>query len=135
MLCISGAMLLIYYGPTFGMIQNMLEPRMRATGAALFAILFTIFGSGLGPTAVGWMSDRFAGSVFAGGDYLAVCRGGKAALAAAKTIDDPCAVAATYGIKSALMASVCVFFLASVCYLIAARTLRQDFYEAGEKQA
>jgi len=132
MLCISGAMLLIYYGPTFGMIQNMLEPRMRATGAALFAILFTIFGSGLGPTAVGWMSDRFAGSVFAGGDYLAACRGGKAALAAAKTIDDPCAVAATYGIKSALMASVCVFFLASICFLIASRTLREDFYRAGE---
>ena len=135
MLCISGAMLLIYYGPTFAMIQNLLEPRMRATGAALFAILFTIFGSGLGPVAVGWMSDRFAGSVFAGGDYLAVCRGGKAALAAAKAIDDPCAVAATYGIKSALIGAVCVFFLASVCFLIASRTLRRDFYVAGEGKA
>lgn len=136
MLCISGGMLLIFYGPTLAMIQNLLEPRMRATGAALFAILYTIFGSGFGPAAVGWMSDRFAGSVFVGGDYLAMCRGGgKAALAAAKTIDDPCAVAATYGIKSALSASVCVFFLASICFLIASRTLRQDFYRTGEERA
>jgi len=135
MLCISGAALLSYYGPTLAMIQNLLEPRMRATGAALFAICYTIFGSGLGPAAVGWMSDHFAQSVFAGGDYLGMCRGGKAALAAAKAIDDPCAVAATYGIKSALVASVCVFFLASICFLIASRTLRQDFYVAGEDRA
>jgi hypothetical protein len=133
MLCISGATLLLFYGPTLAMIQNMLEPRMRATGAALFAILFTIFGSGLGPPAVGWMSDRFAGSVFTGGDYLALCRGGKAALAVARAIDDRCAVAATFGIKSALMAAVWVFFLASICFVIASRTLRDDFYVAGEQ--
>ena len=135
MLCISGATLLIFYGPTLAMIQNLLEPRMRVTGAALFAICYTIFGSGLGPAAVGWMSDHFAQSVFAGADYLAACRGGKAALAAAKMVDDPCAMAATYGIKSALMSSVCVFFLASICFLLASRTLRQDFYVAGEGRA
>jgi predicted MFS family arabinose efflux permease len=133
MLCVSGATLLLFYGPTLGMIQNLLEPRMRATGAALFAILYTIFGSGFGPAAVGWMSDRFAGSVFEGGDYLAACRGAKAALAAAQTASDPCALAATYGIKSALMAAVCVFFLASMCFLVASRTLREDFFVANEK--
>ena len=133
MLCISGGTLLLFYGPTLAMIQNMLEPRMRATGAALFAILYTIFGSGLGPTAVGWMSDRFAESVFTDGEYLAQCHGGKAALAAA-SLADPCAVAATYGIRSALMAAVCVFFIASICFLIASRTLREDFYVVGEER-
>lgn len=136
MLCLSGAALLLFYGPTLGMIQNLLEPRMRATGAALFAILYTIFGSGMGPVAVGWMSDRFAGSVFAGGNYLEQCHGGgKAALAAARSLVDPCAVAATYGIKSALMAAVCVFFIASICFVIASRTLREDFYVVGEERA
>ncbi|MEO6359547.1 MAG: MFS transporter [Sphingomicrobium sp.] len=132
LLSVAGAMLLLYYGPTLAMIQNLLEPRMRATGAALFAILYTIFGSGFGPAAVGWMSDRFAESAFSGGNYLATCSGGKAALAAAKSMNDPCAIAATYGIRSALMAAVCVFFLASLCFLIASRTLRQDFYAVGE---
>ncbi|WP_052508053.1 spinster family MFS transporter [Sphingomonas hengshuiensis] len=135
MLCISGAALLLFYGPTLGMIQNLLEPRMRATGAALFAILYTIFGSGLGPTAVGWLSDHFASGVFTGGDYLAQCHGGKAAIAAAKGALDPCAIAATHGIKTALMAAVCIFFAASLCYLIAARTLREDFYIVGEEKA
>ncbi|MBO9696835.1 MAG: MFS transporter [Sphingopyxis sp.] len=135
MLCLSGASLLLFYGPTLGMIQNLLEPRMRATGAALFGILYTIFGSGLGPVAVGWMSDRFAGSVFAGGNYLEQCHGGKAALAAARNLADPCAVAATHGIKTALMVAVCVFFLAAICFLVASITLREDFYVVDEERA
>ncbi|CAN5485567.1 MFS transporter [soil metagenome] len=134
MLCAAGATLLLYYGPTLAMIQNMLEPRMRATGAALFAILYTIFGSGFGPAVVGWLSDHFAQTVFTGGDYLAQCRGGKAALLAAKSLGEPCAVAATYGIKHALMAAVCVLFVASLCFVLASRTLRADFYVAGEDQ-
>jgi hypothetical protein len=107
---------------------------MRATGAALFAILYTIFGSGLGPPTVGWLSDHFAQSVFSGGDYLAQCRGGKAALLAAKSLGDPCAIAATHGIKTALMCAVCVLFVGSICFLIASRTLRQDFYVADEQK-
>jgi len=134
MLCISGATMLLYYGPTLAMIQNLLEPRMRATGAALFAILFTIFGSGFGPPAIGWLSDHFAQSVFTGGDYLAQCRGGKAALLAAKSLGDPCAVAATFGIRTALMGAVCILFVASICFVIASRTLRDDFYVAGEER-
>jgi MFS family permease len=135
MICLSIATMLLYYGPTLAMIQNLLEPRMRATGAALFAILYTIFGSGLGPVTVGWLSDRFAQSVFANGDYLAQCRGGKAALLAAKSLGDPCAVAATHGIKTALMVAVCILFVASICFLIASRTLRDDFYVVGKEKA
>ncbi|GAA0319656.1 MFS transporter [Sphingomonas oligophenolica] len=134
MLCIAGATMLLYYGPTLAMIQNLLEPRMRATGAALFAILYTIFGSGFGPATVGWLSDHFAQSAFAGGNYLAQCRGGKAALLAAKSLGDPCAVAATYGIRSALMSAVCILFAASICFLFASRTLRKDFYIVGEER-
>lgn len=128
LLIVSGSTLLVFYGPTLGMIQNMLEPRMRATGAALFAILYTIFGSGLGPVCVGWLSDHYASGVYTGGDYLQLCHGGKAALAAAKTALDPCATAAIYGIKSALMTAVCILFVASICFLLASRTMRADFY-------
>jgi MFS family permease len=132
MLVVAGSTLLVYYGPTLGMIQNMLEPRMRATGAALFAILYTIFGYGLGPTAVGWLSDRFAGSVFAGGDYLSVCHGAKASLGRAADALDPCAVAAAHGVKIALMSAVSVFFVAALCFLLASRWLQRDFYAPDE---
>jgi hypothetical protein len=129
LLTISGAALLLFYGPTQGMIQNMLEPRMRATGAALFSILYTIFGYGMGPTFVGWLSDRYAAASYTGANYFEQCHGGaKAALARAAA--DPCAEAATYGIRSALMSAVLVFFVAALCYLMAARTMRNDFYVA-----
>ena len=134
LLVVAGSFLLLFYGPTTGMIQNMLEPRMRATGAALFGMLYTIIGSGLGPPFVGWMSDRFAAARFSG-SYLAQCPGGRAALGAAAGIDQACAAAAADGLKLALMASVGIFFLAGVCYLIAARTIRSDYYHAVDSAA
>lgn len=124
LLILSGCFLLLYYGPTMGMIQNMLEPRMRATGAAVFGMLYTLIGYGGGPTFVGWMSDRFAAAAFTG-DYLRTCRLGHDALAHA------CAVAAATGVRQALMAAVCVFFLAGGLFLLAARTLRADYHIAG----
>lgn len=130
MLVAAGSFLLLFYGPTVGMIQNMLEPRMRATGAALFGMLYTIIGSGLGPPFVGWMSDRFAAMRFAGGSYLYQCPGGRAITGAGPLLDQSCASAAAEGLKLALMASVGVFFIAGACYLIAARTIRRDYYVA-----
>jgi predicted MFS family arabinose efflux permease len=129
-LIVAGSFLLLFYGPTTGMIQNMLEPRMRATGAALFGMLYTIIGSGLGPPFVGWMSDRYAGARFSGSSYLVQCPGGRAALGAAPGMDNACAAAAAEGLKLALMTSVGVFFIAGTCYLIAARTIRRDYYVA-----
>jgi len=132
LLMIAGSVLLLYYGPTQGLIQNMLEPRMRATGTALFSILYTIFGYGLGPTFVGWLSDRFAAGHYAGpGNYLALCHGTKVALRGG--VPDACAAAASYGVKSALMTSVDVFFVAALCFLIASRTLRGDYYSPGDE--
>jgi len=128
LLTVAGVALLIYYGPTLGMIQNMLEPRMRATGAALFAILYTIFGSGLGPTTVGWLSDRFAAADYAAGNYLLACHGSSAALRRAVSATDACAIAATHGVRSALMVAVSVLFVASLLYLLAAGSLRRDYY-------
>ena len=133
LLVLAGSSMLIYYGPTLGMIQNMLEPRMRATGAALFAILYTIFGSGLGPTAVGWLSDHFAATSFTGDDYIATCHGAKAVLGQGSDALAPCAVAAAYGIKTALMSAVSVFFVAALLFLLASRKLEQDFYVASEE--
>ncbi|WP_119081359.1 spinster family MFS transporter [Altererythrobacter sp. B11] len=134
LLIVAGSSLLLYYGPTQGLIQNMLEPRMRATGIALFSILYTIFGYGLGPTFVGWLSDRYAAGDYAGpGDYLAQCHDTKAALARAAGGTDYCALAASHGVQAALMTSVSVFFVAALCFLIASRTLREHYYVSGEE--
>ena len=49
-----------YLGVTFGVFQNLLHPRMRATGSALLNTVYGLIGQGLGPLMVGWLSDRLA---------------------------------------------------------------------------
>ncbi|OYW46040.1 MAG: hypothetical protein B7Z08_11015 [Sphingomonadales bacterium 32-68-7] len=59
-----------YLGVTFGVFQNLLAPRMRATGSALLNTVYGLVGQGLGPLLVGWLSDRFAPE-YGGGNGLA----------------------------------------------------------------
>src|SRR5690606_3643826 len=59
-----------YLGVTFGVFQNLLHPRMRATGSALLNTVYGLLGQGLGPLLVGWLSDKFAPE-FGNGNGLA----------------------------------------------------------------
>jgi MFS family permease len=128
LLTVAGSVMLLFYGPTTGMIQNMLEPRMRATGAALFGILYTLFGAGFGPTFVGWMSDRMAERAFPHGSFLKDCPARLASAATNDAIAQACRDASTDGVRGALMIAVWVLFAAGCVYLLAARRLREDMY-------
>lgn len=46
-----------YLGPTFATIQNLLHPRMRATGSAVNNVVYSLVGGGLGPVLLGAISD------------------------------------------------------------------------------
>ncbi len=59
-----------YLGVTFGVFQNLLHSRMRATGTALLNTVYGLVGQGLGPLLVGFLSDRLA-SRYGAGDGLA----------------------------------------------------------------
>jgi predicted MFS family arabinose efflux permease len=130
LLTAAAAVLLLFYGPTFGMIQNLLEPKMRATGTALFTTLYTLVGSGLGPVFVGFMSDRFAQAAFPQGVFKVMCPGGVGPPDSPATLAEACANASATGVQHALTAAVCVFFLAAAAYFMASRTLRQDLFTA-----
>ena len=60
LLVLPGALLGFYLGPTFAMVQSLAEPKLRATAAALLLFLGSVFGLGLGPLAVGALSDALA---------------------------------------------------------------------------
>jgi len=126
----AAAILLLFYGPTLGMIQNLLEPKMRATGVALFTTLYTAIGAGLGPTFVGFMSDRFTQAAFGDGNFKQICPGGVAPAGAPDTLMHACTNASAIGVQHALTAAVCVFWLAALSYYMASRTLRRDLYVA-----
>ncbi len=49
-----------YLGPTAGTFQNMLAPRMRATGSAFTGMVYSLVSASLGPLLLGIFSDRYA---------------------------------------------------------------------------
>ena len=49
-----------YLGPSQGVFQNLMHPRMRATSFAVVNIAYALIGAGLGPWLVGGLSDHFA---------------------------------------------------------------------------
>ena len=49
-----------YLAPTFAMIQSLVKPEMRSVAAAICLFLLNIIGLGIGPQAVGILSDVFS---------------------------------------------------------------------------
>lgn len=50
----------MWYGPVFATIQGLVAPRSRATAVSVFLTLMNGFGLGLGPIALGGLSDALA---------------------------------------------------------------------------
>lgn len=64
-----------YLGPTFGTFQNMLHPRMRATGSAFTNLVYSLVGGGIGPVILGALSDHFTKTAATPGDGLTLAMG------------------------------------------------------------
>jgi|SRR5215217_101698 len=60
-LIIPAVLTSLWYGPVYATAQSIVEPRMRATMAAILLLVANLIGLGLGPLIVGVMSDVFAG--------------------------------------------------------------------------
>lgn len=63
-LLIPGAFAYTFLGPTFGVVQNLVDARRRATATAVMLLFLNIIALGGGPLFTGWMIDRFAGFYF-----------------------------------------------------------------------
>jgi MFS family permease len=110
----------VYFGPTFAVTHNLIEPRMRASATAILSLITSIVGMTTGPVITGWLSDHFAQQAFKAGDYAALCPGAGTALA------DACRVASASGIKTALIIIVTLFWWAALHYFLAARTVKAE---------
>ena len=113
----------VYYTPTLGLAANMVSASMRGTSAWLASLVLGLVGVGLGPTVVGILSDFFAQQAFAGGNFKAVCPGGRAILPA---LEGQCSAASAAGIQHAVMAIALMSLWAAVHFLIASRNLAKD---------
>ena len=114
-----------YFAPTFAVIQNLVDVRMRASASALMFLSINLFGQGLGPTVMGLFSDITAKRLFAG-DFFASCPGGAAPKGSAAELTAACAHASSVGLRQAILASTVFFAWGALHYLFAARSIRRE---------
>ena len=115
----------VFYSPTLAIAQNMVGANMRASSAFVMSgLVLGLAGIGLGPTLVGFLSDRFAAHAFTA--FLGSCPGGRAPPGALPALGEACRNASATGIRQALMVMALLCVWSAVHYLLAARTLRRD---------
>jgi predicted MFS family arabinose efflux permease len=125
-------LLSVWNGPTFAVVHGLVEPRMRATASAFVFLLMILIGQGLGPAAIGFLSDRFAKLLFGAGDgdgdYRQTCVGvarGAHVAASGHPMSAACEAASAGGVRYAMLAVTLVLLWSSVHYFLASRHLRR----------
>ncbi|WP_136161302.1 spinster family MFS transporter [Sphingomonas flavalba] len=111
--------MLVYTGPSWGTLHNLVDARMRASAVATLSILVAIAGAGIGPVVTGVLSDAVASHVDPG-DFALRCVG------AALSDDPACRLSSFIGLRYALIATVLMHVWAGIHYCLAARTIRTD---------
>lgn len=96
-LCVGSILHYTYLGPMYAVTQSVAPPRMRATATAVLLFIVNLIGYGLGPPALGALSDLYARQF------------GQAE-----------------GLRYALMTDACMLLWAALHFLLAARTLKRD---------
>ncbi len=111
--------------PTFAALQNVVDPRNRATAAAIYLFCITVAGAA-GLALTGLLSDIIGGSHLGLGRtaYAAACPGGKAATAA--ITQAMCAEAGAIGLRTAMTCAALIYFLLLPLYLLAGRVAQPE---------
>ncbi|MEY2855231.1 MAG: hypothetical protein RL030_2363 [Pseudomonadota bacterium] len=115
-------------GPMFAAVQNIVPPRMRSTGAAVFMIAATAIGGGLGPLLTGGLSDFFARNAFgeADGGFAVACPGGRSLAGATDAAATACSAASATGLRLSLALTACTFLFAFMLLVISSRSIRRS---------
>jgi len=90
----------MYVGPLWSLTQGLVHPRMRATASATLLALLNLVGYGIGPPLIGWIND---------------------ALEPSQGVD---------AIRTSLLFAAVVGASASVFFVMAGKTLREDLARA-----
>ena len=106
----------LYFGPTYGVTVNSVGPRERATAVAILLMAMNAIGLGLGPLAVGALSDHLARA--AAPELVAICR--------AAPTTKLCLAQSGYALTRALRFDLLVYLWAALHFWLAARALARD---------
>ncbi|MBC7669387.1 MAG: MFS transporter [Gemmatimonadaceae bacterium] len=139
-LLIPGIFHYVYLAPTFGVVQNSVEPRRRATATALLFFFLNLIALGGGPVFTGWLIDHLAQYNFntpdAGGlidtvlasfgrhadaaNFAATCPGGVAPKGSPVELAKLCNTTLAHSSKQGIIVSLCFYAWASLHYALAA---------------
>jgi predicted MFS family arabinose efflux permease len=149
-LLVPGIFHYTYLGPTFGVVQNMVETRRRATATAILLFFTNLLALGGGPPFTGWVIDQFAQFNFAhpqaldtwtsltammggqgGGDaFTAACPGGVAPQGSPAALAGQCHAATALATRQGIIVTLFFYLWASVHYLLGAIGLTKAMSEA-----
>jgi predicted MFS family arabinose efflux permease len=111
-----------YLGPMYAVTQAVVAPRMRATAVAVLLFIVNLIGYGMGPPAIGALSDFIANGQLAPFHLTTdICA------TPAMRADAHCVTSAEIGLRWAMMIGVCGYLWAGLHFLLSARTLRRDW--------
>lgn len=115
-----------YLGPMYAVTQGVVLPRMRATAVAVLLFIVNLIGLGLGPPAIGALSDFLANTQLSPFNLTTeMCA---APATRADAIAGPqCATGVSNGLRWAMMIGVLGYLWAALHFLLSARTLRRDW--------
>lgn len=133
LLLIPGIFHYTYLGPTFGVIQNAVSLRMRATATALLFFVLNLIALGFGPPFCGWVIDMLSQAHFAAkdlGPFFDLCPGGVGKEGAGAMIDAACKAAVAQGTRDGIVWNLLIYGWAGLHYLLAAITLPKDMADA-----
>ncbi len=109
-----------YLGPTFAVVQNVVETRRRATATAVLFLFLNIIALGGGPLFTGWVIDRLAQGMFHGGSFAALCPGGVAPHGASLQQAASCKTALLGGTRQGILVTIVFYVWGSLHYFLAA---------------
>jgi len=151
LLGVAGFFQYISFGPTFGVIQNVIEARRRATATALVYVLLNVIALAGGALFTGWLIDRFAQFNFnhLSADTMAKsfdlmrnapavglasfqqsCPGGEASAIAGDGMRAACRATLALSSREGILVTVLLQGWASLHYLLGAMGLRKEISPA-----
>jgi hypothetical protein len=149
-LLIPGIFHYIYLGPTFGVVQNMVETRRRATAAAIMLFFLNLIALGGGPPFTGWVIDQFAQFNFTQGSHQGIlaslsqmvsgigggesftqaCPGGVAPSGSSAELAARCQTSLVEATRSGVIISTCFYLWAALHYFLGSIGLVKALAEA-----
>lgn len=153
-LLIPGIFHYVYLAPTFGVVQNSVDPRRRATATAILFFFLNLIALGGGPVFTGWLIDHLAQYNFntpnAGGlissligsfgpdgaaSFSTSCPGGVAPKGSPTELADLCRTTLAHSSQQGIIVSLCFYAWAGLHYALAAIGMVKHMKERAVAQA